>query len=220
MHDPVQNLINLKSEIESSISRLETKNFYPNIIAVSKTFPIDKIKPLIDYGHIHFGENKVQEAVDKWTVIKDQNKEIKLHMIGKLQTNKVRLAVKLFDFIHSVDSLKLAVKISNEQLKINKKPKIFIQINIGNESQKSGTNKNEVKNLYNECINLGLNVVGLMCLPPIDSDPKQCFEQVKNINDELKLNSLSLGMSGDYLQALEVKSDFIRVGSKIFGERN
>ena len=220
MHDPVQNLINLKSEIESSISRLETKNFYPNIIAVSKTFPIDKIKPLIDYGHIHFGENKVQEAVDKWTVIKDQNKEIKLHMIGKLQTNKVRLAVKLFDFIHSVDSLKLAVKISNEQLKINKKPKIFIQINIGNESQKSGTNKNEVKNLYNECINLGLNVVGLMCLPPIDSDPKQCFEQVKNINDELKLKSLSLGMSGDYLQALEVKSDFIRVGSKIFGERN
>ena len=215
----MENIINNYTTIKNSIKDLN-KPTSCQIVVVTKTFPIEKIKPLINQGHTHFGENKVQEAVDKWSVIKDHNKEIKLHMIGKLQTNKVRLAVKLFDFIHSVDSFKLAKKISNEQLKVSKKPKIFIQINIGNESQKSGVNKKEVNNLYKECINLGLNVVGLMCLPPINSDAKKYFEQVKNINDELKLNSLSLGMSGDYLQALEVKSDFIRVGSKIFGERN
>ena len=219
MHESVQNLVNLKSEILNHISKFEIKNYNPNIIAVSKTFPIDKIKPLLDYGHTHFGENKVQEALDKWSAIKELNKEIKLHMIGKLQTNKVKFAVKLFDFIHSVDSLKLASKISNEQLKIKKKPKIFIQINIGNETNKSGVNVKDVNNLYNECINLGLDVVGLMCLPPIDYEPKKCFEVVKNKNDELKLNCLSLGMSNDYLQAVEVKSNFIRIGSKIFGQR-
>tara|TARA_B100001121_G_scaffold254166_1_gene231269 strand:- start:378 stop:1040 length:663 start_codon:yes stop_codon:yes gene_type:complete len=219
MHESVQNLVNLKSEILNHISKFEIKNYNPNIIAVSKTFPIDKIKPLLDYGHTHFGENKVQEALDKWSAIKEQNKEIKLHMIGKLQTNKVKFAVKLFDFIHSVDSLKLASKISNEQLKIKKKPKIFIQINIGNETHKSGVNVKDVNNLYNECINMGLDVVGLMCLPPIDYEPKKCFEVVKNKNDELKLNCLSLGMSNDYLQAVEVKSNFIRIGSKIFGQR-
>ena len=219
MHESVQNLVNLKSEILNHISKFEIKNYNPNIIAVSKTFPIDKIKPLLDYGHTHFGENKVQEALDKWSAIKEQNKEIKLHMIGKLQTNKVKFAVKLFDFIHSVDSLKLASKISNEQLKIKKKPKIFIQINIGNETHKSGVNVKDVNNLYNECINMGLDVVGLMCLPPIDYEPKKCFEIVKNKNDELKLNCLSLGMSNDYLQAVEVKSNFIRIGSKIFGQR-
>ena len=219
MHESVQNLVNLKSEILNHISKFEIKNYNPNIIAVSKTFPIDKIKPLLDYGHTHFGENKVQEALDKWSAIKEQNKEIKLHMIGKLQTNKVKFAVKLFDFIHSVDSLKLASKISNEQLKIKKKPKIFIQINIGNETHKSGVNVKDVNNLYNECIKMGLDVVGLMCLPPIDYEPKKCFEVVKNKNDELKLNCLSLGMSNDYLQAVEVKSNFIRIGSKIFGQR-
>ena len=219
MHESVQNLVNLKSEILNHISKFEIKNYNPNIIAVSKTFPIDKIKPLLDYGHIHFGENKVQEALDKWSAIKEQNKEIKLHMIGKLQTNKVKFAVKLFDFIHSVDSLKLATKISNEQLKIKKKPKIFIQINIGNEMHKSGVSVKDINNLYKECINLGLDVVGLMCLPPIDYEPKKCFEEVKNKNDELKLNYLSLGMSNDYLQAVEVKSNFIRIGSKIFGQR-
>ena len=219
MHESVQNLVNLKSEILNHISKFEIKNYNPNIIAVSKTFPIDKIKPLLDYGHTHFGENKVQEALDKWSAIKEQNKEIKLHMIGKLQTNKVKFAVKLFDFIHSVDSLKLASKISNEQLKIKKKPKIFIQINIGNETHKSGVNVKDVNNFYDECINLGLDVVGLMCLPPIDYEPKKCFEIVKNKNDELKLNCLSLGMSNDYLQAVEVKSNFIRIGSKIFGQR-
>tara|TARA_Y100000591_G_scaffold281017_1_gene260560 strand:+ start:8561 stop:9223 length:663 start_codon:yes stop_codon:yes gene_type:complete len=219
MHESVQNLVNLKSEILNHISKFEIKNYNPNIIAVSKTFPIDKIKPLLDYGHTHFGENKVQEALDKWSAIKEQNKEIKLHMIGKLQTNKVKFAVKLFDFIHSVDSLKLASKISNEQLKIKKKPKIFIQINIGNETHKSGVNVKDVNNFYDECINLGLDVVGLMCLPPIDYEPKKCFEVVKNKNDELKLNCLSLGMSNDYLQAVEVKSNFIRIGSKIFGQR-
>jgi len=220
MHYSVKNLSDLQLEISKKISELNIKNYSPNIIAVSKTFPIEKIKPIIDYGHIHFGENKVQEATDKWTQIKEYNQKIKLHMIGKLQTNKVKHAVKLFDFIHSVDSIKLAQKISVEQTKINKNLKIFLQINIGEEDQKSGVKINDVLELYNECLNLKLNVIGLMCLPPINSPSEILFNMIKQKNDELKLNSLSLGMSGDYPEALKVKSDFIRIGTKIFGERN
>ena len=176
--------------------------------------------PLIIHGHNDFGENKVQEAKDKWSEIKIKNKNIKLHLVGKLQTNKVKLAIKLFDFIHSLDNLKLAKKISEEQKKYVNKPKIFIQVNIGNESQKSGINKNQLSEFYNECINLGLDIVGTMCLPPVDSNPSTYFSEMKKINNILKLNDMSMGMSEDYLEAVEYSSTYLRIGSKIFGARS
>jgi len=176
--------------------------------------------PLIDYGHIHFGENKVQEAVEKWLEVKIKNKNIKLHMVGKLQTNKVKIALKVFDFIHSLDSLKLAKKISEEQKKYENKPKIFIQINIGNESQKSGIDKSQLSEFYNECINLGLDICGTMCLPPVDNDPDIYFSEMKKITNILNLNDMSMGMSEDYLKAVEYSSTYLRIGSKIFGARS
>ena len=220
MHFSIKNLIDLKEKVNKKISELNFKNYSPKIIAVSKTFSLGNIQPLIDYGHLDYGENKVQEAVEKWSEIKQKNQNINLHMIGKLQTNKVKLAVKLFDFIHSVDSIKLAKKISDEQTKIKKKVKIFLQVNIGNETQKSGTNVNEVSILYDECIKLNLEVLGLMCIPPIDEPVTNNFLKIKNKNDELKLSYLSLGMSGDYAEAIEVKSNYLRIGTKIFGNRN
>ena len=196
-------------------------NYFPNIIAVSKTFSLDRIEPLIQNGHLHFGENKVQEALHKWQNIKQKNKELKLHMIGKLQTNKVKFAVGIFDYLHSVDNIKLAEKIANEQQKNNSKPKIFLQINIGNEEQKSGVSLNNLKELYELSVkDFNLNVIGLMCLPPENKDPKEYFSKTKQLNDELKLNQLSMGMSSDYLKAIEFKSTYLRIGSKIFGERN
>ncbi len=176
--------------------------------------------PLINYGHIDYGENKVQEAINKWTNIKGKSKFIKLHLIGKLQTNKVKLALKLFDFIHSLDSEKLAKKISDEQIKQNTKPKIFIQINIGNEKQKSGINKDNLKEFYNYCKSLGLDVIGTMCIPPIDENSVKYFKEMKSINRELKLPELSMGMSDDYLKAIEYHSTYLRIGSSIFGKRN
>ena len=176
--------------------------------------------PLIDYGHIDFGENKVQEALEKWTDIKNKNENIKLHMVGKLQTNKVKFVLPLFDFIHSLDNLKLAKKISEEQKKHLKKPKIFIQVNIGDEKQKSGIDKNNLSNFYDECLNLGLDIIGTMCLPPIDKDPDSFFLEMKKINTNLKLNELSMGMSDDYLKAIEYFSTYLRIGSKIFGQRS
>ncbi len=176
--------------------------------------------PLIDYGHIDFGENKVQEALEKWTDIKNKNKNIKLHMVGKLQTNKVKFVLPLFDFIHSLDNLKLAKKISEEQKKYLNKPKIFIQINIGNEKQKSGIDKNKLSDFHDECLNLGLDIVGTMCLPPIGNDPDSFFLEMKKINTSLKLNELSMGMSDDYLKAIEYSSTYLRIGSKIFGQRS
>jgi len=175
--------------------------------------------PLIENGHRDFGENKVQEATEKWTEVKNKNKNIKLHMVGKLQTNKVKFVLPLFDFIHSLDSLKLAKKISEEQKKYENKPKIFIQINIGNEPQKSGIDKSKITEFYYECIDLGLNIVGTMCLPPIDNDPSVYFLEMKKITEILNLKDISMGMSEDYLKAIEHSSTYLRIGSKIFGAR-
>ncbi len=173
--------------------------------------------PLIEKGHIHFGENKVQEAIEKWSDVKD--KKIKLHLVGKLQTNKVKIALKIFDFIHSLDNLKLAKKISEEQKKYSNKPKIFIQINIGNEDQKSGVKKEDLKDFYNECKNLELNIIGTMCLPPINLNPRNFFSQMNKLNLDLNLNELSMGMSNDYIEAVEYNSTYLRIGSNIFGKR-
>ena len=218
MHKSLVNLIEIKKEINSKSLDLSSK---VKIIAVSKTFSIENILPLIDYGHLDFGENKVQEAVDKWTDIKNNKKDLKLHMVGKLQTNKVKQAVKLFDYIHSLDSLKLAKKISEEQKKIKKSIKIFIQINIGDENQKSGIKIDELPNFYNSCIkDYKLDVIGLMCLPPINLDPTESFKKMRQESKSLSLNELSMGMSSDYLTAIKFDASFVRIGSKIFGKRN
>ena len=189
------------------------------IIAVSKTFSLDKIMPLINHGHSHFGENKVQEALDKWTIIKEEKPDLKLHLVGKLQTNKVKFAIKLFDFIHSVDSKKLARKISEEQSKQNKKVKIFLQVNIGNEEQKSGILKKDLDDLYHYCNDLKLDIIGLMCIPPNNSDPNPFFQELNDMNKNLSLKELSMGMSSDYIKAVENNSTYLRIGSAIFGER-
>ena len=220
MHKNIKNLVYIQNEIKSKTFELKIKDYNPNIIAISKTFKINNILPLIEYGHIHFGENKIQEAMDKWPEIKNKNIQIKLHMVGKLQTNKVKFAIKIFDYIHSVDNIKLAKKISDEQKKNNKKPKIFIQINVGDEPQKSGINKSEIKNFYNYCKNLNLNVIGTMCLPPNDNKSEIYFSEMKKLNQELGLKEISMGMSDDYLIALKYHSTFLRIGSKIFGQRS
>ncbi len=177
--------------------------------------------PLINYGHTDFGENKVQEAIDKWSKIKDEKPDLNLHMVGRLQTNKVKQAVKLFDYIHSLDSVKLAKKISEEINKINKDIKIFIQINIGNENQKSGIMINDLDNFYNECVKeLKLNIIGLMCLPPMNIDPSISFTKMEQAAKKLSLNHLSMGMSSDYLEAIKFKANYLRIGTKIFGQRN
>ena len=217
MHKIVNNLIKIKKKI---YSKNIVKKSKVNIIAVSKTIPIYDILPLIEYGHLDFGENKVQEAVDKWTRVKSDNKNINLHMIGKLQTNKVKLAVRLFDYIHSLDSIKLAQKISSEQLKLNKSLKIFIQINIGDEDQKNGIKLEDLKSFYNICVNdLKLNIVGLMCLPPMQIDPKEYFKKMKIETERLSLKELSMGMSSDFMEAINYNSTYVRIGTKIFGSR-
>ena len=190
------------------------------IVAVTKTFSLDKIKPLINYGHLHYGENKIQEAVNKWTEIKKNNKNLKLHFIGKLQTNKVKFALPLFDYIHSLDNLKLAEKISSLQSKVKFKPNIFVQVNIGEEKQKNGISINELNYFINECKNnLDLNIIGLMCIPPNDGNANEYFIKMKKLNVEQNLAELSIGMSSDYLMAVNNGATFIRIGSKIFGER-
>ena len=220
MHKTIENLNYIQNQINSKILKLNINNYKPKIIAISKTFKISHILPLIEHGHVDFGENKVQEAIEKWTEIKNKNKNIKLHMVGRLQTNKVKFVLPLFDFIHSLDNLKLAKKISEEQKKYESKPKIFIQINIGNESQKSGIDKNQLSEFYNECINLGLNIIGTMCLPPINNNPDIYFSEMKKITNTLSLNDMSMGMSEDYLKAVEYSSTYLRIGSKIFGARS
>ena len=192
-----------------------------NIIAVSKTFPISHILPLINHGHQHFGENKVQEAQEKWMSIKNDFPNLKLHLIGKLQTNKVKFVLPLFDYIHSLDSIKLAEKISLEQEKKNFKPKIFIQINLGKESQKLGIDEDDLENFHKRCVNeFNLNIIGIMCLPPFDEDPIPFFKKMKKLSESLKLKEISMGMSNDYMNALKYKATYIRVGSKIFGNRS
>ena len=212
IHNSVNNLVSIKKEIQ-------LKNDNTKIIAVSKTFPIENILPLIEFGHIDYGENKVKEALDKWTNIKNENKSVKLHLIGKLQTNKVKLAVGIFDYIHSLDSEKLAIKISEEQIKQEKKPKIFIQVNIGDEDQKSGLSKEKLGEFYKFCKNLNLDIIGTMCIPPVDQNPKEYFTEMNKINQEFNFKELSMGMSSDYLEAIQNNATFIRVGSKIFGSR-
>ncbi|MDA9694741.1 YggS family pyridoxal phosphate-dependent enzyme [Candidatus Pelagibacter sp.] len=216
MHQIVQNLIKIKEKINLSDSK---NNKIPKIIAVSKTFGMDKISPLIEYGHTDFGENKVQEAVEKWTNIKLVENNLKLHLIGGLQTNKVKYAVKLFDYIHSVDSERLAKKIFDEEKKQNKKVKIFIQVNIGNEKQKFGVDKSSVSKLYSFCKNLNLDIVGLMCIPPIGKASEIFFREMNLLNKSLNLDELSMGMSSDYLDAVKNSATYVRIGSKIFGKR-
>ena len=215
MHNSVKNLIYIEDLIKSKAN----PDKLPKIIAVSKTFPIENILPLIEHGHLDYGENKVQEALDKWSDIKTHNSNIKLHLIGKLQTNKVKFALRIFDYIHSLDSEKLANKIADEQIKQGKKPKIFIQVNIANENQKSGINKERLDDFYKFCKNLNLDIIGTMCIPPNDDNTKKYFSEMNVINQELNFQELSMGMSADYLEAIKNNATYVRVGSKIFGNR-
>ena len=216
MHTSINNLNLIKQNLKSKV--VDYKKI--KIIAVSKTFALDKIMPLIEHGHLNFGENKVQEAMDKWTNTKLNYPQIKLHLIGKLQTNKVKFVIKLFDYIHSVDSEKLARKIAEEENKINKKIKIFIQVNIGEEEQKSGIKKDQLNDFYLYCKDLKLNVVGLMCIPPFEKDPIFYFKEMQNLTKNFKFSDLSMGMSSDYLEAVNYSSTYLRIGSSIFGQRS
>ena len=215
MHRSILNINSIKNEIEKVDNLNKTK-----IVAISKTFPIEDILPLIEYGHLHFGENKVQEAVEKWSKIKNQNKTLKLHFVGKLQSNKVKFVIPLFDYIHSLDNLKLAEKIAKQQTKIKFKPKIFVQINIGNEPQKGGILVDELDKFINICLkDLELNIIGLMCLPPNDDKTENYFIKMKELNKKYGFKELSMGMSNDYKLAIQNESSFLRIGTKIFGKR-
>ena len=219
MHITVKNLLDIKNNVNKYSQELGVEKI-PRVIAVSKTFNLDKILPVVDHGHFDFGENKVQEALEKWSDIKKENSKLKLHLIGRLQTNKVKFALQLFDYIHSVDSEKLAKKISDEQKKINKKIKIFLQVNIGDEKQKSGVNKNQLNQLISYCKEIKLDVIGLMCIPPINIDPDPYFEEMSMLNKSLGFNELSMGMSSDFLKAIKHSSTYVRIGSSIFGQRD
>ena len=219
MHDTVECYKEIISTIEQRLKDQNIDNS-PKVIAVSKTFKLEKILPLIDYGHLDFGENKVQEAIEKWSEIKTKKKDIQLHLIGKLQSNKAKFAVKIFDYIHSLDSEKLAKKISEEQSKQNKNIKLFIQVNIGNEDQKSGISINQINDFYQFCKQLNLNIIGLMCIPPFDQNPEGYFKEMQSLKEKLNLKELSMGMSSDYLQAVDYSSTYLRIGSSIFGKRD
>ena len=219
MHESVKKYNNIVNSIKLELEG-QKNIIFPKIIAVSKTFQLERIIPLIEYGHLDYGENKVQEALDKWSEIKKENPKIKLHLIGGLQTNKVKFAVRIFDYIHSVDSKKLAKKIADEQIKQNKKVKLFIQVNIGNEEQKSGVNKVDLEDLFSYCKDLNLEVVGLMCIPPVDKDSNQYFKEMNLLNQNLRLKELSMGMSSDFLKASIQSATFLRIGSAIFGNRD
>ncbi|WP_075534225.1 YggS family pyridoxal phosphate-dependent enzyme [Candidatus Pelagibacter communis] len=214
------NIVESFKKIQLNINKISSDKKV-NVIAVSKKFPITHIQPLLDYGHLHFGENKVQEAISKWTVIKKDNDNIKLHMVGKLQSNKAKDAVKLFDYIHSLDNQKLADTLAKNQINLGKELKYFIQVNIGNEIQKSGVPVNEIDSFYNYCINSAkLNVIGLMIIPPNDQQTKKYFQSINELNKSLALNELSMGMSADYPEAILHGSTFVRIGSSIFGPRS
>ena len=219
MHNSVQKYKYIISVINKKLEEQKI-NQTPKVIAVSKTFKLEKILPLIEYGHLDYGENKVQEAIDKWSEIKLKKKNIKLHLIGKLQTNKVKHAIKLFDYIHSVDSMKLAKKIADEQNKQNKKPKLFIQVNIGDEEQKSGIKVDQIEDLITFSKQLNLNIIGLMCIPPVNEEPDYYFKKIKILSKKFNLLELSMGMSSDYLNAVENSSTYLRIGSSIFGQRS
>jgi pyridoxal phosphate enzyme (YggS family) len=217
MHSSVINLIDIENKLNVLVDQKIRK---PEIIAVSKTFDIEHIKPVLEYGHKNFGENKIQEAISKWTDAKKEHIDIKLHMLGKVQTNKVKFLIPLFDYLHSLDNLKLAEKISKEEVKKNKKIKIFIQVNLGEEEQKNGINLKDFDNFYYECKkNLNLDIIGLMCLPPQNENPEKFFQKLKECSDKFGLKDLSMGMSNDYDVACKFGSTFLRIGTKIFGER-
>ena len=219
MHNSVQKYNDIISAINKKI---EEQNIFtsPKVIAVSKTFGLEKIFPLIEYGHLDYGENKVQEAVQKWSDIKLKKPNIKLHLIGKLQSNKVKDAVKIFDYIHSLDSTKLAKKIADEQYKQKKIVKLFIQVNIGNEEQKSGVKVNQIDDLIMFSKQLNLSVIGLMCIPPANKEPDKYFKEINLLNKKFNLQEISMGMSSDYLKAVENSSTYLRIGSSIFGQRS
>ncbi|MDC0518709.1 YggS family pyridoxal phosphate-dependent enzyme [Candidatus Pelagibacter sp.] len=218
MHNSVQKYKDIISAIDKKLEEQKI-NYTPKVIAVSKTFKLEKILPLIEYGHLDYGENKVQEAIDKWSEIKLKKQNIKLHLIGNLQTNKVKHALKIFDYIHSVDSMKLAKKIADEQNKQNKNLKLFIQVNIGNEEQKSGIKVDQIKDLITFSKQLNLNIVGLMCIPPVNEKPDKYFKEIKILSKKFNLLEISMGMSSDYLKAVENSSTYLRIGSSIFGQR-
>ena len=219
MHNSVQKYKDIISSIDRKIEAQKI-HLTPKVIAVSKTFKLEKILPLIEYGHLDYGENKVQEAIEKWSEIKLKRQNIKLHLIGRLQTNKVKYAIKIFDFIHSLDSKKLAKKIADEQNKQNKKPKLFIQVNIGDEEQKSGINVDQIEDLILFSKQLNLNIIGLMCIPPANEEPDKYFKKIKILNKKFNLSEISMGMSSDYLKAVENSSTYLRIGSSIFGQRS
>ncbi|RPG03628.1 MAG: YggS family pyridoxal phosphate-dependent enzyme [Pelagibacteraceae bacterium TMED246] len=213
MHNTIKSLISIQKEITNNNSKAE-------VIAVTKTFTLDKVLPLIEHGHKHFGENKVQEAVKKWHKIKAEKNDLKLHLIGKLQSNKVKYVLPLFDFIHSLDNIKLAEKIHNEQIKKSFKPKLFIQVNLGDENQKNGISPNMLEEFYKECSNrLDLDIIGLMCIPPL-GNTDSFFLKLQELNKSLNLKQLSMGMSSDFQAALKHDSTFVRIGSLIFGPRD
>ena len=210
----------IQNKINEIINRKQLKT-KPEIVVVSKTFSLENIMPLLDYGHIHYGENKIQEAEDKWSEIKKNYKNLQLHMVGKLQTNKVKKAIKLFDYVHSLDSERLALKISHYQKELNKEIKLFIQVNLGGEKQKSGLPLNNLHTFYNYCVNeLSLNIIGLMCFPPIDSDSTKYFKLLKKTSENFNLKELSMGMSSDFEDAVINGSTFLRLGTLILGKRN
>ena len=220
MHTTLEKLSRVKNKVNEIISKKQLKT-KPKIVVVTKTFPLNKILPLLENGHIHYGENKIQEAENKWIDTKNRYKNLQLHMIGKLQTNKAKKAVKLFNYIHSLDNAKLALKLSHHEKELNKKVKLFIQVNLAEEPQKSGIMFNDLNNFYNYCTkDLSLNVIGLMCMPPVDSNSQEYFKKLKKAAEQLNLEDLSMGMSSDYEQAILSGSTYLRLGTTILGERN
>ena len=220
MHTTLEKLTRIENKVNEIINKKQLKT-NPKIVVVTKTFPLDKIMPLLEKGHMHYGENKIQEAENKWVDIKNRYKDLQLHMVGKLQSNKAKKAIKLFDYIHSLDNDKLALKLSNHEKELNKKTKLFIQVNLAEEPQKSGIHFNDLNNFYNYCtMDLSLNVIGLMCIPPVDFNSQKYFDKLKKIEDQLNLKDLSMGMSSDYEQAILSGSTYVRLGTIILGERN
>tara|TARA_B100000424_G_C22809766_1_gene433767 strand:+ start:164 stop:829 length:666 start_codon:yes stop_codon:yes gene_type:complete len=220
MHQTQNNLIEIQNKIKKKIDEFSLDKYNPKIIAVSKTFSENEILPLLNFGHLEFGENKVQEALQKWKNLKEKYDQVRLHMLGKLQTNKVKNAVEIFDYIHSLDNLKLANKLAKEIHEKNKKIKIFIQINLGGEKQKSGIDPSDLEVFYKNCLSLKLNIVGTMCIPPDNHDPKPFFKEMLNLNNKVNLPEISMGMTNDFLEAIEFKSTYLRIGTGIFGKRS
>lgn len=220
MHQTQTNLFEIKNKIKKKIDEFSLDNYNPKIIAVSKTFSEQEILPLLNLGHFEFGENKVQEAQKKWKNLKERYDQVKLHMLGKLQTNKVKNAVEIFDYIHSLDNLKLANKLAKEIHEKNKEIKIFIQINLGGEKQKSGIDPSNLEVFYKSCLDLKLNIIGTMCIPPDNEDPKPFFKTMLNLNNKINLPEISMGMTNDFLEAIEFKSTYLRIGTGIFGKRS